>query len=71
MSGEECRDSHRDRMGGNIIEGGETFVIDLLLTAPLIEGDDLHGKWVVKIGGWIVKSKMSIDADAAAGDVDG
>lgn len=71
MSGEKRRDGHRDRMGGNIIEGGETFVIDLLLTAPLIERDDLHGEWVVEIGGWIVEGKVSIHANPAADDVDG
>ncbi len=58
-------------MSRNILDRSETFVIDLLLAASLIERDDFHSEWVVEIGGGIIEGKMSVDANTAAHDVDG
>jgi hypothetical protein len=70
-SREQGRDRHRDGMSGDCRDRGETFVIDLLLTASPIERDDLHCEWIVEVGGRIVEGKMPVDANAAAHNVDG
>jgi len=59
-SGEERRDGHRDSMSGNVLNEGETFVIDLLLAASLIERDDFHCEWVVEVGGDSLKARCPL-----------
>ena len=70
-SGEERRNGCRDSMSRNILDRSETFVIDLLLAASLIERNDFHSEWVVESGGRIIDGKVSVDANTAAHDVDG
>ena len=70
--GQQRGDGDREGLLGDFVERGEAAVVDLLLAAIRVEGDDLYGFGVAEIRhGGIVKRQVVILADAEADDIRG
>ncbi len=69
---EQCGDGDGDRLGGNIVIGGEVSLVNLLGPARRVQGHHLHILRVVEIGHRrVVEGQVPVLADTQAAEVEG
>jgi len=68
---EDLLDSHGDSLFGNVIEGREPALSELLFAAGFVESDDKISLFGLEVGGGIVEGDVAVLTDSDEGDVDG